>query len=110
MACPHPWSCPTGSVTHDWTRLAAAGASGIFWRSLDGDWQRAGDRVTGEGLSIVWAPDGTPLVHREAHGGDIDWDIDLGPLGDVQRVLAAGNSLAAARAGDRVGLIALDRT
>ena len=58
----------TVSVSPDGTRLAVVGISGFFWRTLDGAWQRVDlddeEQVTGEGIEITWAPDGTSLVLR----------------------------------------------
>lgn len=113
----------TISLSPDGTRLAAAGASGLFSRTLAGDWERLGP--AGEGVGITWTPDGTP-VRRETpvglapDGTVVDVSLlDVGPLENLQRPVVSDSSIAAARANaswpdqrqrdDYDGLVAVDR-
>lgn len=50
----------TVSISPDGRRLVAAGASGFFWRELDGEWREVAG-VPGE-ARLTWAPDSSTLV------------------------------------------------
>lgn len=73
----------TVSLSPDGSRLAVAGMSGFFWRALDGGWQRVAvddeQQVTGQGVSITWAPDSRSLVLR-SHLAGVRVDLDSGEL------------------------------
>jgi hypothetical protein len=70
----------TISLSPDGTRLAAVGISGLFWRSLDGGWQRVDlddeDQVTGEWIGVTWASDSSSVVLRG--GAAVQVELDTG--------------------------------
>lgn len=70
----------TVSLSPDGTRLVVAGISGVFWRTLDGQWQHLdvdGDRMFGDGAEITWTSSSRSVVLR-AHLAGHQIDLDTG--------------------------------
>ncbi|WP_243060699.1 hypothetical protein [Nocardioides sp. SR21] len=70
----------TVTISPDGQRLVAAGASGFFWRDLDGEWREV-DGVPGE-ARLTWLPDSSGVVAR-GWPRAVRVDLDGGTVEDV---------------------------
>ncbi len=70
------------SLSPDGTRLLAVGLSGIYWRTVDGEWQRV-ERpgVSGE-AQVTWLPDSSGVIARD-YDGAVRLDLSSGEVEEL---------------------------